>query len=304
MNHEGMTTTICADFYSDWIKHMKDQLTSSGYESKPEDSPDETGLKFFNTLRSRIPIKPRKILTSKEFSCPLDLQDGLNLLKGKIEKGEDANPHLGMRISKNDKRLLNASYDDGLLNDWGIHHFHLGPALEPRRFKQRFIKRTDSVVFAKVTDDVFYLVNVMKHGNWTNRQLLEIIHSNWPDSISRHRSGSWNIEYNPKDEEIKKLRRGVAYAIRLSDGTVYHSIGGGYATSGVSIDVIDRRDYYATRVRQIEQHLRENIEELIPECRQQRSGSYSQLKFTLKVFDEYFLAVEDNLKKAFQYELK
>jgi hypothetical protein len=300
MNYDNTTLMVSADFVSDWTQHMRDQLLSSGYETRSDDSPDETGLKFFNVLHRRISTKPRRILISNEFSCPLNLQDGLNVLKRKVLNGEDANPHLGKKISKNNERLLDARYNDSLLNDWGIRHFHLGTAFHT----SGFVQRTGSILFAKVTDDVFYCIDVMEHRNWSNRKLIEIIHSNWPDTISRYRSSSRVIEYNPTDDEIKKLRSGAIYALQLSDGTVYLPIGGGYATSGVSIEVIDKRDYYATQVRQIEQHIRDNIKELISQTSDIKDALTSKLTFKLKVLDDHFLAVEDNLKIAFRYELK
>lgn len=51
--------------------------------------------------------------------CPSELQFGLDLVMTNIEQGVDLGPYLS-------KKIADLDYDDDLLNDWGVHHLHLG----------------------------------------------------------------------------------------------------------------------------------------------------------------------------------
>ena len=71
---------IKADFYADWISCLMQELAIMGYAVKESETPEEISLKFFNFLHRRISVKPRKILFSESFSCPLEHQAGLDIL--------------------------------------------------------------------------------------------------------------------------------------------------------------------------------------------------------------------------------
>lgn len=46
-----------------------------------------------------------------------------------------------------------------------------------------FVNRTGPVLFARFDEQNAYLINVWSHGNWTNQDMIRIIHNNWPESI-------------------------------------------------------------------------------------------------------------------------
>lgn len=68
-----------------------------------------------------------------------------------------------------------------MLNDWGIYHLHLGTTIQSDGFVEQ---DNDELLFARITPTKFYLINVMKHGDWERKLIVEILHSNWPETIN------------------------------------------------------------------------------------------------------------------------
>jgi hypothetical protein len=93
-----------------------------------------------------------------------------------VRKGEDLNPHLSLGHAS----LFNP---DGLLAEWGVHHFHLGT--EPHPTNPYYVNRSDSTVFALVDDNALCAINVYPHKNhWEGVAIIESIHRNWPDLVT------------------------------------------------------------------------------------------------------------------------
>lgn len=119
-----------------------------------------------------ISVRPRKVHIAKEFTCLPELQLGLDLIIEMVKQGVDLGPYLR-------KRIVDLDYDDDLLNDWDIYHLHLVTTLDSNGFGNR----KGPVLFARFDEEHAYLINVWGHGNWTNQDMIRIIHNNWPESI-------------------------------------------------------------------------------------------------------------------------
>lgn len=180
-----------SDFYSDWLRTIKNILQNYwGYDiSNIQEK--ELPYAYFNAKMRRPEQRKRNIEISDAFSCPTAYQAGWERLKGIIESGGDITPNLSKKI-----RWLNEK--DSLLNDWGVHHFHLGEALEGD-----FIKRTSPLLFALVTSDKFYAINIFNHGAWANQDIVEIIHRNWPYLVRNHKVNG--LSPNKKITESERL---------------------------------------------------------------------------------------------------
>lgn len=217
------------DFISDWHQLLADDLTARGYTVATGHDVHAVTRMHLNVGRRRIEPASRTVHRASSMACPPDLLPGLEALLAKVARGEDVNPHQS-------KFLLDGEYKDSLLNDWGIHHFHLGTAVDRRGL----IERTGPLLFARVDGTEFYAIGVLPHGSWTDRALLEVLHAEWPDSIRRHRLIGMSVE--PIDEATHQEFRkaGLVVMVTLADGTTYAPLGGGYATSGDSI--LDVRD--------------------------------------------------------------
>jgi len=85
----------------------------------------------------RIPsARPRQVQVSERFRNEVPelaerFKKGIESLLADAEKGAPLRPYLSTMVNGIPKV-------DGLLNDWLVHHFHLGaPALQPNGFVQR-----------------------------------------------------------------------------------------------------------------------------------------------------------------------
>lgn len=277
---------VKADFYSDWINYLKQELSNMGYPVELDESPEEISFKFFNVLWRRIPVKPRQLLFSREFSCPLENRTGLDILTSRIEIGEDLSPHLSTKV------LLNPSNNDSLLNDWGIHHLHLG--VSSHRRHSALVERTDPLLFARFDKDFAYLINIFDHGNWTNESLIQILHDNWPNSIKQFRvPGITDLEVPIEDRNAFR-KAGVLVPIQIANGIVYMPPGGGYSASGTSVRVGMASDDHAFQVRQLENYVRDNLYSLLSQVQARGITFGNQLRFRLIASDSKFYVVEEN----------
>lgn len=276
------------DFYRDWIEILENYLNTNGIIVTGDDDHKNISIKYFNLLKRYVSPIPREILISKEFSCPDSLKSGLGRVKEIISKGENLLPNLSTRITDID-------YKDALLNDWGIHHIHLGTDIE----QSGFINRTDDVLFARFDKDTAYFINVEGHKSWSNQKFIKILHDNWPDSISRfHLKGVHSLQHQFDDDQIALLRKaGVQTGVQIEEGIVYAPIGGGYATSGDSIESLRSSGYYADLVRSLEEHVIANVDEFVQHLRSKDIKFGSPLRFRLCFDDSTFYAEEKGTRE-------
>jgi hypothetical protein len=230
------------DFFHDLAKILENELTRAGYVI-PHGRSDESLVRdHLNVLHRLIPTKPRTILESPNLICPPNLRAGYEEVKRKASVGESLVPH--------QSRLLDdLEYRDPLLNDWGIHHLHLGTSLE----SHGYVTRTGPVLFARVTDDSVFAIQIYTHGAWSKREIVEILHRNWPDSIERYRVKGITLQTQFTDREIGNLRDAGVQAFIQVDNSVYAPIGGGIVTSGDSMRVIMASDQIRRSCHQLEQ---------------------------------------------------
>lgn len=283
-----MTLTI--DFSADWKAYMLADIAGQGYQVTSSESLDSISYKFFNVRRRRLQAHPRKVHESLEFKCPADHSNGYQLLRTKLLAGDDVTPHLS-------KLLLDVNYEDPLLNDWGIHHFHLGQAVEA----SGFIDRTGPLLFAFVAPDDVYCINVFRHGAWTEQELIRILHRNWPAAITEFRlNGVIGLERLVSNKDIADLRKaGVQTMVEVEPGVVYGPIGGGYSTAGSSVAATMQSDKYRRIVCSLEDHVRENIQMFLDKIAEHGLTPASPPTFSLLVNDDGFLALEAGSRVAF-----
>ena len=237
-----------ADFIEDWVAHLKDQLVAMNCPVSPNGKADEIAIAYFNESRRKVSMHQRKFISSVEFSCPQQFQDGLNLFRGKVEAGQDLNPHMSRKIN-------DPTFQDKLLNDWGVFHFHLGTEF----LANGLIKGTEQVLFALVRSDALYAIGVFPH-EWSNLDVVERVHSNWPQLVDTYRLRGFQLaDPPPASSDVKVLRAGgVNTIIQMKDGTVYFPIGGGYASNGTSMAVRIEADSHFRMIRNLQQQALKN----------------------------------------------
>ena len=130
-------------------------------------------LMVYMCWRSRsVAIRPRQVTglrnLFKNDSRANELRPNIEALVGSVEAGEDLSPHLSRKAHRHGYVMAGdaaqtdaATWNDKdfLLNVMGLHHFHLGF----RRNGAELVARSDEVLFASVTRDLFEILGLFDH---------------------------------------------------------------------------------------------------------------------------------------------
>ena len=241
--------------YADAIRH---KMESEGYETSSVKCDDQAALRLYaKWCRRIIAPRPRQILKASNFD-PSNYERGIAKLKNAIRNGENLSPYLSKRIDDPD-------FHDSMLDHWGIYHFHLGTELEKRG---NFISRTDDILLCRVDDGYAYFIKVLPHGRnapapWYQKELIEIIHKNWPESI-KHALARGVTALSPRfnDQQVEELRRktNLVLMLEMSDGTIYMPPGVGNTLGLVTGDGSNFNDIrFADKMRELTKQVEERI---------------------------------------------
>ncbi len=208
-----------------------DMLSVAGYAFQPTDERDV--IRAYASIRHRR-IRPRvRVVHKASYTVPSHLAYGEQQLLAKVAAGGDLWPHQSRQIG-------NVAAEDGMLNDYGIQHFHLGTSSDPKR--PHLIQGTKELLFAVLKENDFYALGVFDHSAWSKQALLDIIHANWPQLMAPYaiQDGPHmkvlGLRHNYTDEEVAKLRSvGINALQQRSDGTIHAGMGGGLTTNGKSM---------------------------------------------------------------------
>lgn len=174
-------------------------------------------IQYLNYRSKSIIQKKRTVTCSTKFSVTDENQNGFEALKKALENGNDVNAYLSKLSIKADKI-------DGLLDSFGVKHFHLG-----EKISGQFVNRTGEIALALVTSDEVFFIRTKMHGKdhpntWFEKDALEIIHAERPLLIESFKSSSLLCISDKVNttEDIKMYRNmGVVSFITLDDGTTY-----------------------------------------------------------------------------------
>lgn len=270
-----------ANFFSDWVEMLKDILSNHWSYNISSISDDEIPLFYFNAKDRRPEKKVRELILADSFVCPQELNEGWEKLKKKVEDGEDLTPNLSKLI----KKIKNK---DSMLNDWGVHHFHLGEDME-----DSFIKRTGPLLFALLVDDNFYAIGIFDHDSWANQDIVEIIHRNWPMVIDSYRlRGAIDMSYHVDEQERLTFRSaGVNTFTSVNDGTIYAPIGGGFAGSRFNTQAVMRKIKQKALLEALEKDLDNELNSMQEIFEQQGYEGDLEVEATLVIVGTQYKAV-------------
>ena len=156
-------------------------------------------MRFSNELNSTLGRLANEA-DPQERGTALEAWKALFRLRYLFTVGGDLTPYLSKGVRDTTSR-------DGLLWDYGMHHFHLRVDVED----SGFIRRSDYLLFAIVAEEDAFFVDVRKHRDpddlqWVRQDLLKIVHTNWPDITgARVLRGVQGTSLT--DEQKKELRR-------------------------------------------------------------------------------------------------
>lgn len=185
--------------------------------------------------------KPRNIVYSNRLPKPLpqDIQDGWDLLKEKIEAGEDINPYQGKGlIERNDTSGTSPNNRTDLLwASWGILHFHLTKNLIPAG--AYFSDRSSHQAFCAFDEDTVAVIDIRPHPEaegYSDPDFLHIIAESWPDAMA-HAEIKGVLAGSPQTAlDIHQLRKAGVNSIITIKGKNYMNPGIGLTSAGTSLN--------------------------------------------------------------------
>ena len=136
--------TVVIDLCADLVAFFRSELTRLGYAKvcDIDNRCSELPRVYFDVCKRLLTPEPRTVHKASNFSCPSQFRSAVAAIERIIENGENILPHLS-------KRILNLTYNDALLNDWGIQHLHLGSTIE----FDGFVARTGPLLYCKFEPD-------------------------------------------------------------------------------------------------------------------------------------------------------
>ena len=208
---------------------------------------DDLAARYLEMLNRRIDPTPRRVHLSQQIydslgaltreedveqsKKALDAWRALFRIRHFLVRGGNVNAFLSKQIdSATGKRSK-----DGFLWDFGMHHFHLSNEVQA----SGFAKRSDYLLFARVTAKDAYLVDVRRHPHpqdlgWVRQDLLQIVHSNWPELVAPNiLPGVTGDELT--DQERGELRRKNINVVTNLGGEAVAPLGGGMTMDGSSV---------------------------------------------------------------------
>lgn len=269
-----------SNFINDWLDILKDILENHWGYDVSNVTQEELPYVYFNAEKRRPDQKARKVEISDTFQCPPDRQAGWERLQSLIESGADITPNLS-------KLVNHLNNKDSMLNDWGVHHFHLGETLEGD-----FIGRTVPLLFALVTKDKFYTIGVYNHGAWIDSDIVETIHRNWPKSVEKYQIKGVKSTAEITEEQRLTLRAKNANSfVTVSDGTVYAPLGGGVVGAGYNIQAIMQTDRQKSILKNLEEHLQSQLVNLKEVLAQHGYKGEPEIEAKLEITENEYLAI-------------
>lgn len=290
---------IRTNFRADLVAYIDARLKDLGFD--PTAAGDARAavpqyvMLLIRALRRMPAAVRRRVVRAPEFVVPDAHEPGFQLLARAVERGESLRPWLSTLVA-------DLTTHDRLLDDWGIHHFHLGAA--PYRRRPGFVKRTAEVAFAMVHPDAVYFLVATSHNRshaplvWTQPQLVDIVHRNWPNLLDTPVSSS-SAAGKSAEEHARFRECHVNIGVATSSGKAYYPPGGGTMSNGDSA-----RDYMyqMSLLRRVE-----HLEALVDQYEAQIStklavpdGADLELKaqFQIDYPDGHFVQVYDPVREV------
>lgn len=268
-----MSTQVECDFGADWIAFCRANLAALGSPVDPALPEEEVAILFFNAQKRLVEPRARAIHEPPGLAIPQHLAAAYAAFLVKVRQGDDLRPHLSSLVAK-------AGRDDGLLNDWGIHHFHLGTRVGQRGF----VDRTGELLFAVVREGDFYVAGLFDHNSFSAQAVLEAVHAYWPQILAPWRLDGLQLATQLSDSERKEARdAGLSAFTQMKDGTLYAPPGGGYATSKRSTEAVTRSDRTMTTIWDLEEKVRASGDDLAERAKAKGAVVGSSLRVSLEI---------------------
>jgi hypothetical protein len=145
---------------------------------------------YHNWMSRLIKPQPRQVRKSNAFrQNPLTAARANELAQiiDDIESGRDLRKYLsrGVKVAASipGKPFGKRRDLDLMLNAQGTHHLHISTQVEADGYVSRPKQGTapEPLLFAVFQQQTAYLIDIMKHGDWTRDHVLKVLATEWPD---------------------------------------------------------------------------------------------------------------------------
>ncbi len=283
--------TISCNFEGDLYKIVEAAASYFGLSPKLKKDPKKLIEKFFLMddlllAKQNWVVEISDELQQKRFAN--ELHDGFEEIIRKARSGESLNAHLSKKIKK-------LEYDV-TLNDWGIHHLHLGSKVK----KDGFQSRTDELLFVMKKGATLYCIDIQTHNAGNDgtqplkkfipqQELLEIVYRNWPNLLTVMK-GVLAGKQGFNDSEMMQLReRGGISLVQLSGGIVLYPPGGIIASNKSSTETNEKIWSFLYDFINLEPALKKNKTRIGKLILGETGVNYKYLKFTLVYRDAWWI---------------
>jgi len=237
------------NFLVDLVTHLRSELVAAGFSDAADHvkvDEDQIGIRYFNLLVRIIDARPRTVEYSKVYAgtVPNGQEKAIAELLAKVQRGDDLRPHQSRKLVK--KSLL---ANDGMLNDWGIHHLHPDAA------------GSKDVLMCHVTADVFYAIGFWPHNNWTFKPIWDALIDSWPDAFDQYVIAGVSPSALTDEQRANIRARNGNVFLSGPDGRAYRPIGGGLSSAGTNIAATTEYDRLCYRIQSIEEQVLQKLAE-------------------------------------------
>lgn len=260
-SRKGGALSMRIDFESDLVGIARQELGKAKV-AQTLLLPDRDALVRFFVLQHRLlPPGPYEVEMSEEavlsFALAREpLRVGILGLLSSAKRGASLWHYQSRRLIQGrfpPKMKPQDPEHDMLLNDWGIHHLHLGTKFDA----DGFAERTDTLAFVTIRDRTMFVIDFRPHSSsWSCIELLGITDRKWPRLLSVI-NGVLPSKEPWSEKRHQELRSAGLYSPVELNGRMVMPSGSAYATSGHSTSAIMRMDLTLQRLLQMEDFLKE-----------------------------------------------
>ena len=215
---------------------------------------------FHNWAHRLVKPQPRQVRQSMAYrqnprtaQCASDLAH----IIADIEQGRDLTKYLSRDVARAPVKVPRTARRpdlDLMLSDWGVHHLHISSQVEA----DGFVRRGKRLLFAIFAPNVAYLIDVMKHGDWTRDHVLEVLATEWPtEGVLHEIRGVAGLKNQITEEQRATLRRRRTNTWFEFGGKVFAPIGG-MSGAGTTIAATRESDMLLDRIRVFEEAIARN----------------------------------------------
>lgn len=278
------------NFTSDLVEEIKGLFSKLGIRYGPDPAdPSQLAAQYFYVRSRMIPAKRRSVHISKALEAKLLTIDSnwatlVNVIKDHFQTGGRVSKFLS-------KKIFDATFNDGLLNDYGLHHFHLSDQLDDSGF---FVKRSDMLLFALVYESDAFFIDVAPHPDeriatdfgWVRQDLLTIMNSNWPQLIEPHiaKGTSGDVLTDTQKKELRRKHINVFH--QVGDKSLF-PIGGGVTMAGTNMLCQVLGDKLIHEIENLQRHCETQPSDIRSVLKNKGHDLTDDMEFKLVLFDEF-----------------